>query len=268
MKSTRTSDRGGAANRTGLQTSPLADEMLELDELAGPSDLVDDDLDSLRAEAMAERIPVGSKPDAPDARRALLLDKLGARLAFERTGTRLYEGIIAKAEAGLGFAGGPGVADLQRIRDEEAEHAALLLESIAEAGGDPTVVTPCANLQATASTGVAQVITDPRTDVAECLEAIMIAELADRESWTTLIALARELGQEDLVSSFEEAGQREEEHVVRVRGWLEAYRRAEIGGGAGKAKSKPAAKTGSRGRSPGAASRPSEGHPVKRTRKR
>ena len=35
------------------------------------------------------------------------LDKLGERLAFERTGVRLYEALISKHEALGSFAGGP-----------------------------------------------------------------------------------------------------------------------------------------------------------------
>jgi hypothetical protein len=105
----------------------------------------------------------------------LLIDKLGERLAFERSGVRLYEALISKHDAGRSFRGGPSREELVQHREEERAHFEMLEHAIESVGGDPTVVTPSANLQATASLGLCAVLADPRTDVQQCLEAMLVA---------------------------------------------------------------------------------------------
>lgn len=155
-----------------------------------------------------------------------LLDKLGARLQFERTGTRLYDALISKLDAYGRFDGGPTRAQLLEIREEELGHALLVQDLIRELGGDPTVVTPCASLQATASRGIGDVLVDPRTSLVECLDAILVAELADQESWTQLVRIAEPLGDTALSAKLAKAHKTELEHLAKVRGWIEAADRA------------------------------------------
>jgi hypothetical protein len=59
----------------------------------------------VRAAAKAMK---GEKP-------TLLLDKLGERLAFERSGTRLYEALVSKHDAFGSFSGGPSREDLEHV---------------------------------------------------------------------------------------------------------------------------------------------------------
>ena len=150
----------------------------------------------------------------------VLLDKLGERLAFEREGTRLYDALIAKLDAVGTYPGGPTREELVHIRDEEAQHFMMVATAIREKGADPTAVTPSANLHAVASMGLAQVLTDPRTTVAECLEALLIAELADNDAWDMLVALCVDSGDTELAERFECARQSEQEHLSNVRGWV------------------------------------------------
>jgi hypothetical protein len=154
--------------------------------------------------------------------RLTLLDKLGARLQFERTGTRLYDALISKLDAYGGFEGGPGRQQLLEIREQEHGHALLVQELIRSLGGDPTVVTPCASLQATASKGIGDVLVDPRTSLVECLETILVAELADQESWVALARAAEPLGDGDVIAKITRAQKTELEHLTKIRGWLEA----------------------------------------------
>ena len=77
------------------------------------------------------------------------------------------------------------------ILTEEYEHADLLSGSIKELGGDPTMLTPAANLAMNVSAGLPQVLSDPRTNLLQSLEAIVVAELADNECWSALAQLAR-----------------------------------------------------------------------------
>lgn len=186
----------------------------------------EENLAAVRIDYGREAPPVGSLPPAldakPDESTIVFLDKLGARLAFERTGVRLYDAILAKHRALGGFDGGPSRAELQRIRNEEHAHFLLLSRATESLGADPTAVTPSADVQATSSIGVVQVITDPRTTLLAALDAILIAELADNDSWEALIELARHAGHDDLAESFIGALRDEVEHLENVRRWLAA----------------------------------------------
>ena len=157
-----------------------------------------------------------------------LLDKLSERLAFERTGTRLYEALLSKHEAYGAFEGGPTREDITHILSEELQHFHMLADVIKSLGGDPTQLTPqltpSAHVQLTASHGVGQVLVDPRTTLMQSLEAIMMAELADNECWETLTGLARLAELEELAQRCEEALLSEQEHLEKVRTWLAAGR--------------------------------------------
>jgi hypothetical protein len=161
----------------------------------------------------ALRVVTGGAP-------ALLLDKLGERLAFERSGARLYEALISKHDAGRVFRGGPRRDDLVHLRDEEHQHALLVEDAIRQLGGDPTVVTPSANLQLTASHGLCAVLADPRTDVLQGLEALLTAELVDNDCWPVLIELVEQDGTRELAERLGCAVESEREHLVKVRTWL------------------------------------------------
>jgi ferritin-like protein len=152
----------------------------------------------------------------------LLMDKLGERLAFERAGARLYETLVSKHAAYGSFAGGPGADDLMHILTEEYEHADMLMRAIKELGGDPTAMTPSANLVANISAGLPQVLSDPRTNLMQSLEAIVVAELADNECWTALEELARQAGHDTLADQCLRAIEHEREHLLNVRGWIAA----------------------------------------------
>ena len=152
----------------------------------------------------------------------LLMDKLGERLAFERAGARLYEALISKHRVYGAFAGGPGAEDLMHILGEEYEHADLLEKAITNLGGDPTALTPSANLADNMSKGLPQVLSDPRTDLLQSLEAIIVAELADNECWTALETLARQAGHDELAGQCRQATEHERDHLRKVRAWIAA----------------------------------------------
>jgi rubrerythrin len=149
----------------------------------------------------------------------ILLDKLGERLAFERTGTRLYDALLAKRDVMQGCPAGMTRDHVADIRRDEARHFLLLKDAIESLGGDPTAQTPGADVAGVESMGLVQVLGDPRTSLAQSLHALLTAELADRAGWETLIALAGEAGQEDLVAGFTLALEDEHRHLVLVQGW-------------------------------------------------
>ena len=214
-------------NRTGLGNAPDRHGMLDVPEELGPTSRGSiDQIAAVRNRYARSGGPPGTMPETPHIGLELvpLLDQLGARLQFERTGVRLYDALIAKRDAYGGFPGGPNRDDLEHIRAEELSHMRMLDALITEIGGDSTVVTPCANREAIASRGIGDVLMDPRTSLLDGLESIVVAELADNEQWVGLIESARELDREDLARAFLSAHRTEEEHLAKVRAWISAGR--------------------------------------------
>jgi rubrerythrin len=66
------------------------------------------------------------------------------------------------------------------------------------------------------------VMVDPRTTFVQCLEAALIAELADNAAWEVLASLASQNGEDDLAERFEAAQEEEAMHLQNVRSWLAA----------------------------------------------
>lgn len=240
----------GEENRTGAATfEEGARAMLEANERWAPAGPIDTSLaDADRGVYVIESDTVGSiappvtiqgllktgLDELSGERPEVLMDKIGERMAFERTGTRLYDALIVKyevlAEGGdmpalptsLDTGGEDVSATLQRIRAEEHEHFLMLSEIMRSLGGDPTAQTPCADVTATASMGIMQVVTDPRTTLAQSLNAMLIAELADNAGWELLIEMARDAGKTEIAQEFERAMAEEQEHLITIKSWLTA----------------------------------------------
>jgi len=224
-------------NRTGVATSPVgsakaveyAAKFVVLN--AEPSAL-----DDLRLGYSSEAEPVGSmappltvKGMAKTAIEALkgnkasvFLDLLGERLAFERTGTRMYESILIKFDASEPGPGGPTRAELEEIRNDELSHFLMLSEAIKELGADPTMMTPSADTAFVASSGIIKLVQDSRTTLTQALKGALSAELTDGDGWLLLSDLAEQLGQEELATRFRAAMATEERHLASVRTWVTA----------------------------------------------
>jgi hypothetical protein len=190
----------------------------------------------LRSDYIASAEPLGSMPPPMSvkgvvgaAKEALagnrlhvLLDKLGERAAYERSGTRLYDAFLQKLDSFGVLPEGMTQAEVQRHRDEEAAHYNLLLEAIEMLGGDPTSQTPCADFTGVQSMGLMQAMTDPRTNLPQALQTLLAAELIDEASWELLIELADGFGNDVLVQRFWQALENEHRHALHVRTWLTA----------------------------------------------
>lgn len=236
---------GGAVSPADLQA------MIEAAEEITPAGPIDTSLvDEQRLLYISEAEAVGSIPPPASLKGvvktglaklkggqpAVLLDKLGERLAYERTGTRLYEALILKyrgaceldpdalppaASANGNAAEAPGDT-LERIRAEELAHFHMLCEAVEQLGGDPTSQTPCADVSAVASMGLMQVLTDPRTTLAQSLNAMLTVELTDNAGWELLISLAEDAGESELSGRFLGALAQEQEHLAAIKSWLTA----------------------------------------------
>lgn len=227
-------------NRTGIDVSPaLSQEMVRgIDDNHVVQHQGLRGLSAVRLDALQSAEPIGSIPVPASLTGVLgtlqdrlkgrstevLINKLGERLVFERTGVRLYEALITKCEA---WANNPigatfTIDELRRIRNEEAEHLALLTEVILSMGGDPTAETPDADASGVTASGVLQVIVDPRTSLAQSLQALLAAELVDGCGWETLIMLCRDFGMEEVAERFEQVLQQENDHAEKVKHWYTA----------------------------------------------
>lgn len=237
-------------NKTGIATAEEnTQKMLEANTRWAPEGGPDDSLsDKDRQIYIIEAESIGSIPPPSTIqgilksginkvmgeRPEMLMDKIGERIAFERGGTRLYDALIRKYEvveelgaiADLPQVPGSGEEDaldtLMRIRDEEHEHFLMLAEVMESLGGDPTAQTPCADVISTASIGLIQVVTDPRTTFAQCLTAVLTAELTDNAGWELLISLADNAGEDEIAERFRTALVEEEQHLLTIRAWVTA----------------------------------------------
>jgi hemerythrin superfamily protein len=214
-------------NRTGVMNNPeLSAELIRGAEEMTPSTDAPEPAE-IRAEYLEEDVGIGSDPVpeyehgfAEQEGLAVLLDKLGERLAFERQGTRLYEGLMQKFEATLEDDVSPSEADLRHICDEEFEHFKMLQQAIVNLGGDATVQTPSADVAGVLAKGAVEIVSDPRTTIAQCLQAMLTAELADNDGWQMLRQLAGQLGLGELEEQCRNAFEEEQEHLENVRNWL------------------------------------------------
>jgi len=246
-------------NRTGMATSPIDSErLLDAAKLAEPALRMDGmAIETERIAFSREADPFGTVPPPATLKGVaklilekiqrhkptVFIDKLGERLAFERTGTRLYDALLAKLGAASVHQGGPTREDLERIRDEENGHVLIVRGALEQLGADPTAMTPGADLVGVAGLGWVHAMTDPRTTLTQGLDIILMAELADNDSWAMLIELAEGLGFGDLATQFREALAREEEHLANVRSWLSSSLLGQSGVSPTPARAQPAAPT-------------------------
>lgn len=220
-------------NRTGIAMSPVqSKEMIEgAERVPGGGDGVE--ISRVRRQYIDEAEPIGAVPPPASLkgvastagqvikghRPTAFLDRIAERLAFERAGSRLYEALLAKFDAG-GFEGGPTREELVHTMHQEIQHFQLLKECMEQLGADPTSQTPRADLVGVEAQGLLQVVTDPRTTFAQSLHAGLVAELADNEGWETLSELAESLGQDEMATRFRAALAEEQQHLVLARRWM------------------------------------------------
>jgi hypothetical protein len=241
--STKPTDTG--TNRTGIATSPVdSKRMIEGAEAGSTSDGGPERIMQWRAELSSAAPPQGTMPPPASLKGAaktamkavmgekanVLVDKLAERLAFERSGVRLYDAVLAKLPASKTGQGDLDAAELRHIRDEEHQHMMIVTEAIEALGADPTAMTPCANFVGVQGMGLFQSVTDPRATLTQCLDTLLAAELIDNDGWKVLIALAEALGQSDMAQRFTQCLAEEDEHLVNVRRWVS--QRLEIQAGA------------------------------------
>lgn len=235
------------ANRTGIDMSPIDSKEMARGamELTPQSPASSEGRSRIEQQYLREAGMIGSVPVPGTLKGALkstmdkvagrnpevLIDKLGERLAFERTGVRLYEAVMRKCEniAATGESLPFSLGDLQHIRDEEFEHFQMLKQCMRDIGADPTAMTPDADVSAVASMGIQRVLNDPRTSITQSLEMLVNIELLDNAEWEMLIELTEDMGMDDMAKQFGDALRQENEHEQMVRSWYRQALKAELG---------------------------------------
>lgn len=227
------------ANKTGIDMSPLMiKDMLNTEGLYIGETHAAEMRGEMQRYYLAESDSLGSVPMPGSVKGAVkstlkmatgkhpetFINKLGERLAFERSGVRIYDQLITKCEHSradqqLDFK--LPLDRLREFRDQEAEHFEILIGCIEQLGADPTAQTPDADASGVAASGLMKVIMDPRTSVSQSLEAMLSLELTDNAAWELLIKLADDMSLSDMVSQFEHAYEQEEIHLREVRHWYE-----------------------------------------------
>jgi rubrerythrin len=222
-------------NRTGVAMSPFdGPRLVEASDQATPAPGDESELAGVRRAYAEDAAPLGSMPPPASMKGAakaavklltgeqpnVLLDRLGERLAFERSGVRLYQAVLSRFEVFEPDPAGPPLSELRRILGEEARHFELLSQVMEQLGGDPTAQTPAADVAGVESMGILQIIDDPRTSPSQVMHALLLAELADRDGWSLLVQLFEAADERELAERFRQAMFEEEEHLLLCRHWL------------------------------------------------
>jgi rubrerythrin len=227
------------ANRTGIDTSPFDSKtMMEGAENFFSTGGSDRNMKTFKREFLGDVGTLGSVP-LPGTPKGILkstmkkisghnpemfINKLGERLAFERSGVRIYESFIEKCVAASANGEASSTIDIARLRefcDQEAEHFHMVTRCLLTLGADPTAQTPDADAAGVSAMGMIKVIGDPRTSISQSLAAMLSIELTDHAAWDLLIKLAEDMGQDDMAAEFSGALQQEEIHLTTIREWYE-----------------------------------------------
>ncbi|HEX6928272.1 MAG TPA: ferritin Dps family protein [Gammaproteobacteria bacterium] len=185
------------ANRTGIDMSPIhSKEMISgAQKLTVVQSVGTEQRERIERQYLDQAEPVGSVPlpgtlkgafkstmeKAAGRNPEVFVNKLGQRLAFERTGTRLYEAVIRKCEAlsAMGETLPFALDEIEHLRAEELQHFQLLNQCLLEIGADPTALTPDADISAVAAMGYQRALSDPRTTLPQSLQLLVPAGRED-----------------------------------------------------------------------------------------
>jgi len=156
-----------------------------------------------------------------------VIDLLNERLAFERTGVRLYDKMILRMRLLEDAQVERMIPKMQRYRDEEKEHEEWLEDQIRELRGDDHLPTEKSVLVLAETQGIERVIArDPR--LPHDFHALLAAELADTAGWDILVRLADAFGDRVASKEFKQRLREEREHLSFVRRTVERYLKEQL----------------------------------------
>jgi bacterioferritin (cytochrome b1) len=148
-------------------------------------------------------------------------DLLCERLAFERSGIRLYDRIIAAMQA----SSDPELHSLQSTmeehRAEEKEHEEWLEAQVRALGGDAGAACDGARLAAREAAGLEEIAANDANDLPHLIHALLAAESVDNSGWELLVELAEDVNDREARREFTRRLHHEREHLAFVRHLME-----------------------------------------------
>jgi bacterioferritin (cytochrome b1) len=153
--------------------------------------------------------------------KARVIDLLCERLAFERSGARLYDRVIEAMRASTDDEVHSLLATLEEHRDEEKEHQAWLEAQIRAHGGDADAECDGARLATREAAGFEEIAAHDAGDVRHLLHALLAAEAMDDTGWKLLVELADDAGDREARREFSRRHHHEQEHLAFTRHLVE-----------------------------------------------
>jgi bacterioferritin (cytochrome b1) len=148
-----------------------------------------------------------------------VIDLLNERLAFERSGVKLYDALLTRLRAVEDPELKALLGQVKEYREEEKEHEEWLEEQIRALGGDTHTPTEHSVLVQTESEGVERIMRRDQS-IPHDFHALLTAELADNAGWDLLVQIADEFGDSAAKKEFKKRLHEEEKHLLFVRNTL------------------------------------------------
>ncbi len=145
-----------------------------------------------------------------------VIDLLTERLAFERSGVKLYDRIIGVMRSSPSEEVRDMLDQMQEHRDQEKEHEEWLEECIRSLGGNAHGETDLSRLVTEESKGIEEVVMRD-AELPHLFHALLAAELVDNAGWDLLVEVADEAGDRDAKKEFKKRLHEEEDHLLFVR---------------------------------------------------
>ncbi len=149
--------------------------------------------------------------------REKVIDLLCERLAFERSGVKLYDKILTEMKASQNPQITKMLEPMQEHRDQEKEHEEWLEAQIRSLGADDKKPTEMSRLVTKESQGIEEVVLKGTGQIAHLFHALLAAELVDNAGWDLLVQLADEADDSKARREFKKRLHEEEEHLILMR---------------------------------------------------
>ncbi len=159
--------------------------------------------------------------------REKVIDMLCERLAFERSGVKLYDEIVRKMRASQDPQIEKMLDPMQEHRDQEKEHEEWLEAQIRSLGGDDRATTDLSRLVTRESKGIEEVV-QKDAEIPHLFHALLAAELVDNAGWDLLVQLADEADDDEAKRQFKKRLHEEEEHLILMRRAMERLALKEV----------------------------------------
>jgi bacterioferritin (cytochrome b1) len=155
--------------------------------------------------------------------RARVVDLLCERLAFERSGGRLYDRVIAAMQQSTESEVHSLLATIEEHRAEEKEHEQWLEAQVRALGGDANASCDGARLATREAAGLEEIATNDAADLQHLLHALLAAEAVDSTGWELLVELADDANDREARREFAKRLHHEREHLAFVRHLVERF---------------------------------------------